>query len=297
MTPLFVGERGAFNTSAYTLCDSKEDDYTTATDPSTSYESYSVISATASENKGPRTYTNVITAVDGGNVNFSNNIQVDTTNPSSQTTYYPTFVTGSGSQRERINNGILHISKEGTASVNGEAYFRVGNGTASGTAGNKKGYLQLYGQNTGRAQLEYKNTTTNVTHTLPAITGTYQIQRAMAQIRYKRQQVNVTSGWGIGTPLTSIDSTMTLGSGLSIDGNKIKINNSTIKKVKITACIESFARNQDGDTGYAVVRVNTSSSIKNIFYVNYNHAYYWHAGSSVTFILDVAQNQTYAIYN
>ena len=297
VTPLFVGERGAFNTSAYTLCDSKEDDYTTATDPSTSYESYSVISATASENKGPRTYTNVITAVDGGNVNFSNNIQVDTTNPSSQTTYYPTFVTGSGSQRERINNGILHISKEGTASVNGEAYFRVGNGTASGTAGNKKGYLQLYGQNTGRAQLEYKNTTTNVTHTLPAITGTYQIQRAMAQIRYKRQQVNVTSGWGIGTPLTSIDSTMTLGSGLSIDGNKIKINNSTIKKVKITACIESFARNQDGDTGYAVVRVNTSSSIKNIFYVNYNHAYYWHAGSSVTFILDVAQNQTYAIYN
>lgn len=178
MTPLFVGERGAFNTSAYTLCDSKEDSFTTATDPSTSYESYSVISETASANKGPRTYTNVITAVDGGNVNSSNNVQVDTTNPSSQTTYYPTFVTGSGSQRERINNGILHISKEGTASVNGEAYFRVGNGTNSGTAGNKKGYLQLYGQNTGRSQIEYTNSTSNVTQILPALAGTFVVKQS-----------------------------------------------------------------------------------------------------------------------
>lgn len=178
VTPLFVGERGAFNTSAYTLCDSKEDSFTTATDPSTSYESYSVISETASANKGPRTYTNVITAVDGGNVNSSNNVQVDTTNPSSQTTYYPTFVTGSGSQRERINNGILHISKEGTASVNGEAYFRVGNGTNSGTAGNKKGYLQLYGQNTGRSQIEYTNSTSNVTQILPALAGTFVVKQS-----------------------------------------------------------------------------------------------------------------------
>ena len=180
MTPLFVGRRGAFDTSAYTLCNSEEVNGTTATDPLTSYESYSVISETASTNKGPRTYTNIITAVDGGNVNFSNNIQVDTTNPSSQTTYYPTFVTGSGSQRERINNGILHISKEGTASVNGEAYFRIGNGTASGTAGNKKGYLQLYGQNTGRAQLEYANSTSNVAQILPALAGTFVVKQSAA---------------------------------------------------------------------------------------------------------------------
>ena len=296
VTPLFVGERGAFNTSAYALCDSKEDSGTTATDPLTSYESYSAISATASANKGPRTYTNVITAVDGGNVNFSNNIQVDTTNPSSQTTYYPTFVTGSGSQRERINNGILHISKEGTASVNGEAYFRIGNGTASGTAGNKKGYLQLYGQNTGRAQLEYKNTTTNVTHTLPAISGTYQIQRAMAQIRYKRQNLTISAGW-TSVPLTSVADTMTLGSGLTIDSNKIKINNSTIKKVKITASVISFGRNETGDTGYAIRRVSDNTDMTNILYCNYNPSYKWHAGDSITMLLNVSQNQTFAIAN
>lgn len=188
VTPLFVGKRGAFDTSAYTLCNSEEVNNTTTTDSLTSYESYSVISETASANKGPRTYTNIITAADGGNVNFSNNIQVDTTNPSSQTTYYPTFVTGSGSQRERINNGILHISKEGTASVNGEAYFRIGNGTNSGTAGNKKGYLQLYGQNTGRSQIEYTNSTSSVTQILPALAGTFVVKQSDAITKE-------TNGW------------------------------------------------------------------------------------------------------
>lgn len=188
VTPLFVGKRGAFDTSAYTLCNSEEVNNTTTTDSLTSYESYSIISATSSKNKGPRTYTNIITAADGGNVNFSNNIQVDTTNPSSQTTYYPTFVTGSGSQRERINNGILHISKEGTASVNGEAYFRIGNGTNSGTAGNKKGYLQLYGQNTGRSQIEYTNSTSSVTQILPALAGTFVVKQSDAITKE-------TNGW------------------------------------------------------------------------------------------------------
>ena len=177
VTPLFVGRRGAFDASVYTFCNSAEVDNTTTTDSLTSYESYSVISETASANKGPRTYTNIITAVDGGNVNFSNNIQVDTTNPSSQTTYYPTFVTGSGSQRERINNGLLYYSKEGTASVDGEAFWRVGNGTNSGTAGNKKGQLQLYGQNTGRSQIEYTNSTSIVTQILPALAGTFVVKQ------------------------------------------------------------------------------------------------------------------------
>ena len=178
VTPLYMGRRGAFDTSMYTLCNSAEVNNTTTTDPLTSYESYSIISATSSENKGPRTYTNIITAADGGNVNFSNNIQIDTTNPSDQTMYYPTFVTGSGSQRERINNGLLYYSKEGTTSAQGEAFWRVGNGTNSGTAGNKKGYLQLYGQNTGRSQIEYTNSTSNVTQILPALAGTFVVKQS-----------------------------------------------------------------------------------------------------------------------
>lgn len=177
-TPLYMGRRGTFDTSMYTLCNSAEVNNTTTTDSLTSYESYSAISETASANKGPRTYTNVITAVDGGNVNFSNNIQVDTTNPSAQTTYYPTFVTGSGSQRERINNGLLYYSKEGTASIDGTSYLSLGNSTASGKAGNKKGQLQLYGQNTGRSQIEYTNSTSIVTQILPALAGTFVVKQS-----------------------------------------------------------------------------------------------------------------------
>lgn len=187
-TPLYMGRRGTFDTSMYTLCNSKEVDNTTTTDSLTSYESYSIISATASANKGPRTYTNVITAADGGNVNFSNNIQVDTTNPSDPTIYYPTFVTGSGSQRERINNGLLYYSKEGTASVQGEAHFRIGNGTSSGKAGNKKGYLQLYGQNTGDSRIEYTDSTSSVTQILPALAGTFVVKQKNAIGRE-------TNGW------------------------------------------------------------------------------------------------------
>lgn len=189
-----MGRRGTFDTSMYTLCNSAEVDNTTTTDSLTSYESYSIISATSSENKGPRTYTNVITATDGGNVNFSNNIQVDTTNPSSKTTYYPTFVTGSGSQRERINNGLLYYSKEGTASVNGEAYFSIGNETNSGTAGNKKGYLQLYGQNTGRSKIEYTNSTSSVTQILPALAGTFVVKQSKEITRETNNWYKVDMG-------------------------------------------------------------------------------------------------------
>lgn len=106
-----------------------------------------------------------------GTATNAQNAQTDTTDPDNQTSYYPTFTTGSGNQRQRINGGALYYFKKGTASVMGETYLRLGNGTASGTAGNKKGFIQLYGQNTGRSQIEYANTTTNVTHYLPSHSG------------------------------------------------------------------------------------------------------------------------------
>ncbi len=124
------------------------------TDSLTSYESYNIISETASANKGPRTYTNVITAVDGGNVNFSNNIQVDTTNPTSGTNYYIPFSTGlSGSQRERANDGLKYYCANGTASVAGTGELCLGNETSTGTAGNKRGHLRLMSEKYGSVYL------------------------------------------------------------------------------------------------------------------------------------------------
>jgi hypothetical protein len=154
VTPLFVGKRGAFDTSAYTLCNSKEVNNTTTTDSLTSYESYSIISETASANKGPRTYTNIITAVDGGNVNSSNNVDIEQTNLTNGNNYYIPFTTGqSGNQKERANDGIGYYCVNGTASDVGIGELRLGNGTASGTAGNKKGHLRLMSEKSGSVYL------------------------------------------------------------------------------------------------------------------------------------------------
>lgn len=136
----------------------------------------------------------------------------------------------------------------------------------------------------------------NTSYKMPHLAGTMNIQRAMAQIRYKRQNLTISSAWTT-VPLNSVESTMTLGSGLTIDSNKIKINNATIKKVKITANVVAFGRNEAGDTGYAIRRVSTNTDITNILYANYNSSYKWHAGNSVTVLLDVSQNQTFAIGN
>ena len=108
------------------------------------------------------------------------NAQTDTTDPDAQTQYYPTFTTGSGNQRQRINSGALYFFKKGTASVQGETYLRLGNGIARGTAGNKKGFLQIHGQNTGKAQIEYANSTSNVTQVLPALSGTFAVKQSDA---------------------------------------------------------------------------------------------------------------------
>lgn len=107
-----------------------------------------------------------------GTATNATNTNVTNTNPDSGTWYYPTFVSGtSGNQAHRVNNGFRNHLKKGTTSVVGESYLSIGNATASGTANNEKGFLQIYGQNTGRTQIEYANSTSNVTHILPAKSG------------------------------------------------------------------------------------------------------------------------------
>jgi hypothetical protein len=66
ITPLFVGRRGAFDSSSYTLCNSTEVNDTTTSDKKTSIEAYASITTSTSQ---PRAYTNVINATDGATTN------------------------------------------------------------------------------------------------------------------------------------------------------------------------------------------------------------------------------------
>lgn len=111
---------------------------------------------------------------------------ITTTNPSSQTSYYPTFI--SGTKQQRINDGLRYDTQQGTTSNVGKATLVLGNGTASGTEGNKQGRLALHNSSTGYTWLQTATSSSSFTQTLPALTGTVVV----------KQSANITTetnGW------------------------------------------------------------------------------------------------------
>ena len=98
---------------------------------------------------------------------------VTNTNPTSGTWYYPTWVSGtSGNLGHRVNNGYQYYSLEGTTSAAGRAILQLGNGTATGTAGNKCGEIIIYNQNKGYTAISGTSSASNFAITLPAASGT-----------------------------------------------------------------------------------------------------------------------------
>ena len=95
---------------------------------------------------------------------------ITTTNPSSQTSYYPTFI--SGTKQQRINDGLRYDTQQGTTSTVGRATLVLGNGTASGANGNKQGRLALHNSSSGYTWLQTATSSSSFTQTLPALTGT-----------------------------------------------------------------------------------------------------------------------------
>ena len=106
------------------------------------------------------------------NTNTDTKVTSTTTNPTSATTYYPTFVTGATTGGVAINNGVQYTTLEGTTSAAGYGIMALGNGTASGTAGNKYGALKIYSTSSGAGQLTQAATTGTPSHVLPTTGGT-----------------------------------------------------------------------------------------------------------------------------
>jgi len=68
---------------------------------------------------------------------------------------------------------FLTSYETGTTSRVGTGRLDLGNGTASGTAGNGRGLIRMYGTSSGYTQIQTgNNTTSNITLTLPSKTGT-----------------------------------------------------------------------------------------------------------------------------
>ena len=120
-------------------------------------------------------------------------VNITATNPSSGTTYMIPFMSSTGSQDLLGNDGIGYWTNEGTTSSTGTGELKLGNNKASGTAGNKKGYIYMYGTSSGYTEIiPSNNTTSNVQVYLPSSGGTIALTSS-----------NITGNAATATALTS----------------------------------------------------------------------------------------------
>lgn len=100
-------------------------------------------------------------------------VNITSTNRSSGTTYMIPFMSSTGSQSLLGNDGIGYWTIEGTTSALGAGELKLGNNKASGTAGNKRGMIYMYGQSSGYTEIiPSNNTASNVQVYLPSSGGT-----------------------------------------------------------------------------------------------------------------------------
>ena len=93
--------------------------------------------------------------------------------PSDQTDYYATFVAAAGTGGVSVSDGVKTSIKEGTTSGQGLGVLILGNATPSGTAGNKTGYLELYGASGKKTDIRLdENAASDTRQIIPGKTGT-----------------------------------------------------------------------------------------------------------------------------
>lgn len=128
-------------------------------------------------------------------------VQGTLTNPTSETNYPIPFhaTVSTAAKTLRNNDGLIYLTKAGTASADGFSIIRIGNGTASGTAGNKYGAVRIYSTGTNYAQIKSSTLTANRTATLPDIDGEIQVSSGQELIYSAR-----TSGTSFTVTVTDL---------------------------------------------------------------------------------------------
>ncbi len=81
-------------------------------------------------------------------------------NPSTGTAYYIPFYSTTG-QAIQYNNGLQYYTLEGTDTQTGSGTLILGNGTSTGSPGNKRGTLRIYGPNNIYTNIMAANLTKN----------------------------------------------------------------------------------------------------------------------------------------
>lgn len=142
------------------------------------------------------------------------------TNPTSTTSYYIPFHAGdaSGAKSIGFNNGIRYHALEGTTSVTGAGILILGNGAATGSAGNKYGALQLASTKEGGVTLRAADTTTGKTIYLPAADGTLALTTSNVASATKLQTARTITLGGVVTGSTTFDGSGNKTITTAIDG-------------------------------------------------------------------------------
>lgn len=209
-------------------------------------------------------------------------VDIASTNPASQTSYYPTFVSTTGVAQQRTNDGLRYDTLQGTAGTVGRSTLVLGNGTASGTAGNKQGRLALHNSSTGYTWLQTAASSNAITQTLPALTGTvcvkqdatittetngwYKVNMGAYTMYFKNgtipSQTYNANGWG------SISGTWrNLPSGLSFNSAKMAIS---ISGGSYDAAILYNFKINNGDTSITVYYNNKyGNALTGVGYYNF----------------------------
>ena len=105
--------------------------------------------------------------------NTDTKVQIAANAPTSSTNYYPLMHTEtSGTTTVTANSSTRFQTLTGTTSAAGFNQLVLGNSTATGTANNSYGYISLYSESTSYHAIKPASTTSAITHTLPATSGT-----------------------------------------------------------------------------------------------------------------------------
>ena len=214
-----------------------------------------------------------------GNADTSTQIHVTETSPASTTNYRLVFTSASatGNAHMRINNGDAQLTiLEGTTSTTGAEILSIGNGIASGTAGNKRGTFRLYSQSTGYDDITASNHTGQFIHTLPNSSGTLLNSVNYTNYTVTKTGTGASGNWGIN--ITGSAAKLTTPRPFSITGDTVAsaVNFDGSANVQLSTMRRGCSVGQSSSTStnpwykFADITVDSSYVDKHIIFFVYS---------------------------
>lgn len=154
------------------------------------------------------------------------NVKSTATSPSSATDYYPIASSSSSTNTSTtIKNAAFNVNlQNGTASAEGYAKLRLGNTTATGTAGNMTGRLTLYNDKGKSTTLDsHVGDTTNRNTYLPKASGTLVCHTTDTAIGSTSKPVYVNENGFVAECGSSLTDYLPLAGG-ELSGNAVRVS-------------------------------------------------------------------------